>query len=52
MCDNWTFVIDNLDNLTLSNYQNGDFVSITLEQAIKRLNKLCKVIIKKMKLLL
>ena len=47
MCDNWTFVIDNLDNLTLSNYQNGDFVSITLEQAINRLNKLCKVIIKK-----
>ena len=38
ICDNWTFVIDNLDNLTFNNYQDGDFISITLEQAINRLN--------------
>ena len=46
-CDNWTFVIDDLDKLTINNYKNGDFVSVTLEQSIDRLMKLCNVEIKK-----
>ncbi len=46
-CDNWTFVINDLDKLTINNYENGDFVSVTLEQSIERLKKLCNVIIKK-----
>lgn len=46
-CDNWTFVIDNLDKLTLNSYKEGDFISVTLEQSIDRLIKLCNVDIKK-----
>lgn len=46
-CDNWAFVIDNLDKLTLNSYKEGDFISVTLEQSIDRLIKLCNVVIKK-----
>ena len=46
-CENWTFVINDLDKLAISNYENGDFVSVSLEQSIDRLKKLCNVTIKK-----
>lgn len=40
-CDNWAFVIDDLDKLSLDNYNKGDFISVTLEQSLERLKKLC-----------
>ncbi len=46
-CDNWAFVINDLDKLAINNYENGDFVSVTLEQSIDRLKKLCNVSMKK-----
>ena len=46
-CDNWTFVINDLDKLTINNYKNGDFISVTLEQSIDRLRKLCNVSMRK-----
>ena len=46
-CDNWAFVINDLDKLAINNYENGDFVSVTLEQSIDRLKKLCNVSMEK-----
>ena len=46
-CENWTFVINDLNKMTKEKYSKGDFVSVTLEQSIERLKNLCDVQIKK-----
>lgn len=46
-CDNWTFVVDNLDKISMDKYREGNFISVTLEQSIERLRNLCNWSIKK-----
>lgn len=41
--DNWTFIVEKLDVVTIDKFQKGDFQSIGLEEAIKRLKNLCNV---------
>lgn len=44
--DNWTFIVEKLDVITMDKFQKGDFKSIDLEEAIKRLKNLCDIDIK------